>query len=274
LSIEPTLSIGAHVVRRLGFGAMGLSSAPLDRERSMAVARRALELVDLVDTAFMYGWGGNEALLAEALRPYPARLLLATKIGIVAPRPGEWAVCGRPDVLREQAENALRRLHLERIELLQLHRLDPDVPLAEQLGLLAELRREGKVAHVGLSEIARSELVEASSVLPIASVQNRYSVYDRRAEPVLEECEARGIAFLPWRPVATGETTPMTELVDRIARARGATRAQIALAWLLHRSPVIAPIPGTTTIAHLEENVAAAALSLDDEELARLDAAP
>lgn len=270
--IESTFAIGGErPVRRLGFGAMRLSSEPDDRAHSVAVARRAVDLgVELIDTAFMYGWGANEALLAEALHPYPARLLLATKVGIVQPRPGEWAVCGRPEVLRQQAEHALRRLRLERIELLQLHRIDPGVPLTDQLGALGALVREGKVRYVGLSEVTRSELALAAGTIAIASVQNRYSVYDRRAEPVLEECAARNIAFLPWRPVATSEPTAIGSEVERLARERDATPAQVALAWLLHRSPVILPIPGTSSITHLEENLAAANLSLDHDDLARL----
>ncbi|WBU64266.1 aldo/keto reductase [Paracoccus aerodenitrificans] len=267
-----TVRIGNREVRRIGFGAMRLSTKPEDRRQSIAVAQLALECVDLIDTAFMYGWGANEELLAEALRPYPERLLLATKIGIVQPRPGDWAVCGRPDVLKEQTDAALRRLQVDTIDLLQLHRIDPEVPLADQVGQLGELMQQGKVRSVGLSEITREQLVEASKNVEIASVQNRYSVFDRAAEPVLLECEARGIAFLPWQPISPKEGDATTETVDQIAREKSATRPQIALAWLLHKSPTIAPIPGTANLSHLEENVAAVSIRLDEHEFLRLSA--
>lgn len=262
---------GARSVHPLGFGAMRLATESMpERERAIAVARRALELgVDLVDTAFMYGWGSNELLLAEALHPYPRNLLIATKVGIVQPSPGEWAVCGRPESLRKQAEDCLSRLRLERIELLQLHRVDPKVPIADQVGALCDLRAAGKVAHIGLSEVSVTELQTACATAPIASVQNRYSVFERRSEAVVEWCTERAIAFLPWRPVGTdGESSqPMCEAVDRIARRKDATRAQVALAWLLARSPIIVPIPGTSSLAHLEENCGAVDITMDDVDM-------
>jgi pyridoxine 4-dehydrogenase len=269
-----TFRIGGDLtVQRLGFGAMRLPTEPAgEREHSIAVARRAVELgVDLIDTAFMYGWGANEMLLAEALHPYKDGLLIATKVGIVKPSVGEWSVCGRPESLRTQAEESLRRLRVERIGLLQLHRIDPDVPLADQLGTLRQLQLEGKVAHVGLSEVTLSELVEAAGSMEIASVQNRYSIFDRRSESVLEWCAERGIAFLPWRPVAmSGPHSTLIEEMDRLALELRASRPQIALAWLLHHSPVILPIPGTSKIDHLEQNVGAAQLALTAGQMRNL----
>jgi pyridoxine 4-dehydrogenase len=242
-----------------------------DRARSMTVARRAVDLgVQLVDTAFMYGWGANERLLAEALHPYPPSVLIASKVGIVQPAPGQWAVCGRPESLKKQAEECLARLRLERIELLQLHRLDPEVPIADQVGALRDLQIAGTVGHIGLSEVSVSDLQVAIATAPIASVQNRYSVCERRSEAVLEWCSERGIAFLPWRPIDISSSSSRSEAVDRIAKKKGATRAQIALAWLLARSPIIAPIPGTSSLEHLEENCRAVDITLDDSDLREL----
>ncbi|MET9608265.1 aldo/keto reductase [Streptomyces sp. NPDC006512] len=257
-------------VRRLGFGAMRLPSEPGPaREVSLAVARRADELgVTLIDTAHMYGWGANEELLAEALYPYVDGLVITTKVGIArsataAGRKHD----ARPDVLRGQVEHALRRLRVERIELLQLHRIDPKVPLAEQLGALRELQTEGKVGRIGLSEVSFTELDQARKIVDVASVQNRYSLLDREHEPVLATCEAAGIAFLPWRPVASAAAAE----IATVAAELDATPAQVSLAWLLHHSPVILPIPGTGRIDHLEENLAAAHLHLDPAHLDRLD---
>jgi aryl-alcohol dehydrogenase-like predicted oxidoreductase len=260
-------------VRRLGFGAMRLPTGPgSDRDASLAVARRAVELgVTLIDTAHMYGWGANEELLAEALHPYPDGLIVTTKVGIA--RSGStagWQHDARPDGLRTQVDHALRRLRVDRIELLQLHRIDPAVPLADQLGALRELRTEGKVGQIGLSEVTVTELDEARKIVDIASVQNRYSLVDREHEPVLAACEAAGIAFLPWRPVA-GATSGAAADVAAVATELDATPAQVSLAWLLARSPVILPIPGTGRIAHLEENVAAAELHLSPAHRDRLD---
>ncbi|MFF4432553.1 aldo/keto reductase [Streptomyces sp. NPDC001513] len=260
-------------VRRLGFGAMRLPSEPGPaREGSLAVARRAVELgVTLIDTAHMYGWGANEELLAEALYPYVDGLTIATKVGVArSASPAGWKLDARPDVLRGQVEHALRRLRVERIELLQLHRIDPAVPLADQLGALRELRTEGKVGRIGLSEVTVTELDRAREIVDVASVQNRYSLLDREHEPVLAACEAAGIAFLPWRPVATAASDTSAEIAA-VAAELNATPAQVSLAWLLHRSPVILPIPGTSRIGHLEENLAAAHLHPDPAGLDRLD---
>jgi aryl-alcohol dehydrogenase-like predicted oxidoreductase len=245
------------------------------RETSVAVARRAVELgVQLVDTAYMYGWGANEELVADALHPYPEGLLITTKVGIAREVPsGEWKLDGRPAALRDQVEQALRRLRVERIELLQLHRIDPETPLADQLGTLRDLRTEGKIGRIGLSEVTVDELQEAREIVDIDSVQNRYNLLDREHEPVLAACEAAGIAFLPWRPVAWGESGARAE-VAAVAAELDATPTQVALAWLLARSPVVLPIPGTARIDHLEENLAAERLHLTPAHRARLDRLP
>ncbi|MFI6767039.1 aldo/keto reductase [Streptomyces sp. NPDC050355] len=269
-----TFSIaGERTVRRLGFGAMRLPTAPGPaRETSLAVARRAVELgVTLIDTAHMYGWGANEELLAEALYPYPDDLLVATKVGIAPPTADrEAAAHGRPEFLREQVDEGLRRLRVERLELLQLHRIDPEVPLADQLGALRELQIQGKIGHLGLSEVTVSELEEARKIIDVVSVQNRYSMLDREHEAVLDACEAAGIAFLPWRPVHPSTTSAAGEIAA-VAAELGATAAQVSLAWLLDRSPVVLPIPGTGSIAHLEENTAAADLGMTKDQRQRLD---
>ncbi len=259
-------------VRRLGFGAMHLpTEAGAARESALAVARRAVELgITLIDTAHLYGWGANEELLAEALYPYPDGLLITTKVGVTRPAPGEWRLDGRPAVLRAQVDDALRRLRVERIELLQLHRIDPDTPLPEQVGALRDLRDEGKIGRIGLSEVTVAELEQARQVVDVASVQNRYNVLDRAHEPVLDACERAGIAFLPWRPAAAG-TSGERAAIAEVAAEAGATATQVSLAWLLGRSPVMLPIPGTARIAHLEENVAAEGLHLTPAQRARLD---
>ncbi|MCX4780901.1 aldo/keto reductase [Streptomyces sp. NBC_01264] len=260
-------------VRRLGFGAMRLPTDPgPGRAGSLAVARRAVELgVTLIDTAYMYGWGANEELLAEALHPYPDGVQVTTKVGIVRAVPsGEWTQDARPAALREQVEQALRRLRVERIGLLQLHRLDPGTPLADQIGALRDLRAEGKIGHIGLSEVTVGELAAAREITDIASVQNRYNLLDRAHEPVLAACEAAGIAFLPWATVAWGRSGATAEIAAVAAEA-GATPTQVALAWLLDRSPVVLPIPGTSRIAHLEENLAAEGLRLTEAQRTRLD---
>ncbi|MFJ6632314.1 aldo/keto reductase [Streptomyces sp. NPDC091376] len=266
--------IGGHLyVRRLGFGAMHLPTEPhRARETSLAVARRAVELgITLIDTAYLYGGGANEELLAEALHPYPDEVLVTTKIGMARSGPaGEWKPDGRPAVLRDQVEQALRRLRVERIELLQLHRIDPETPLADQIGTLRDLRAEGSIGHIGLSEITVDELHQAREIVDIASVQNRYNLLDREHDPVLAACEAAGVAFLPWRPVARGESGAMAE-VAAVAAELDATPTQVALAWLLGRSPVVLPIPGTARIDHLEENLAAEHLQLTGAHRARLD---
>jgi pyridoxine 4-dehydrogenase len=283
-----TLVLGGDLpVRRLGFGAMRLAPEPDRRAASIATARRAVELgVTFLDTADSYDLGLNEELLAEALHPYPEGLVIGTKAGQCQPN-DEWIPLGRPEYLRQQAELSLRRLRVERIDLFQLHRVDPLVPLADQVGALRRLQDEGKVRHVGLSEVSVDQIVEAQAVTPIAGVQNRYNLADRTWDDVLDHCERHGIAFLPWLPVAPtargsagspglpggrdargGEA----DAVGRVAARLGATRTQVALAWLLHRSPVMLPIPGTSRTEHLEENVAAASLALTPDEVAALTA--
>lgn len=264
---------GDVVVRRLGFGAMHLPTAPTEaRESAVAVARRAVSLgVTLIDTAHLYGWGANEELLAEALHPYPDDLLITTKVGVAPPdAQRDAAICGDPVFLRGQVDAGLRRLRVDRLELLQLHRIDPEVPLTEQLGALRDLQVEGKIGRIGLSEVTVDELARARQLIEVVSVQNRYSVLDREHEGVLDACTAAGIAFLPWRPVHPATSQQTGEIVA-VAAELGATPAQVALAWLLQRSPVVLPIPGTRSILHLEENVAAAGLRMSDDQWRRLD---
>jgi len=268
-----TLTVGGDLpVRRLGFGAMRLTGEPawLDRSTAIAIARRAVELgVTFIDTADSYDLGDNEELLAEALYPYRPGVVIATKSGHIN-LGREWIPLGRPEYLRQQAELSLRRLRLDRIDLYQLHRIDPTVPLADQIGALRRLQDEGKVRHVGLSEVTVTQLTEAEEITPIVSVQNRYNLTDRASEDVLQYCERRGIAFIPWLPVAPTTTADVADPISAVADRRGATRAQVALAWLLRRSPVMLPIPGTSSRAHLEENVAAASLSLSADDFAQL----
>ncbi|MGW1374208.1 aldo/keto reductase [Streptomyces sp. NPDC002446] len=268
-----TFSVGGEFpVTRLGFGAMRLATEPAaDRDAAIAVARRAVELgVTLIDTAHLYGWGANEELLAEALHPYPDDLLITTKVGVTRGGPEGWAYDARPESLRRQVEQGLRRLRTERVGLLQLHRIDPEVPVAEQIGALRELQQEGKIGHIGLSEVTTAQLAEARRTAEIASVQNRYNLLDREHEPVVQACEEAGIAVLPWRPVAAADTGP-TPALDAVTAELGATVPQVLLAWLLARSPVMLPIPGTGSLAHLEENLAAADLRLTDSQRQRLD---
>ena len=260
-------------VRRLGFGAMHLSVEPgAGREASIAVVRRAVELgVTLIDTAFLYNGGRNEELLVEALHPYPDALVVTTKVGVAQTGPaGRWKLDGRPEILREQVERALRRLKVERLELLQLHRIDPEVPLADQVGTLRDLHTEGKIGRIGLSEVTVADLDEARTVADIASVQNRYNILDREHEPVLTACTDAGIAFLPWRPVVAGATGNRPEIAA-VAAELDATPTQVSLAWLLDRSPVMLPIPGTANLGHLEENLAAERLELTADHRAALE---
>jgi pyridoxine 4-dehydrogenase len=268
-----SLTLGGDLpVHRLGFGAMRLAPEPDRRAASIATARRAVELgVTFLDTADSYDLGQNEELLAEALHPYPEGLVIGTKAGHCHPE-DEWIPLGRPEYLRQQAELSLRRLRVERIDLFQLHRVDPLVPLADQIGALRRLQDEGKVRHVGLSEVSVEQLAEAQAITPIASVQNRYNLADRTWDPVLEHCERHGIAFLTWLPVAPTARAASGGVVGRVAARLGATPTQVALAWLLHRSPVMLPIPGTSRTEHLEENVAAASLTLTPSEVAELTA--
>jgi pyridoxine 4-dehydrogenase len=260
----------------MAFGAMRLTGQGVwgdldDREAAKGVLRRALELgVNLIDTAASYGPEVNEELIAEALHPYPEDLVIATKGGLTRQGPGQWQRDARPETLRKSLEGSLQRLRLQRIDLYQLHTVDPRVPLEESVGTLAELQQEGKIRHIGVSNFDARQLASARKLVPVVSVQNRYSVADRHSEGVLEACERSGIAFLPWFPLALGELARAQGRLAQIARARGATSAQVALAWLLRRSPAMVPIPGTSSAEHLEENVGAAGLELSDAEFADL----
>jgi aryl-alcohol dehydrogenase-like predicted oxidoreductase len=252
----------------------GIWGEPRDRGEALRVLRRAVELgVTLIDTADSYGPYVSEELIREALHPYPDDVVIATKAGFVRTGPDEWRAVGRPEYLRQEAELSLRRLGLERIDLFQLHRIDPQVPLEEQLGVFADLQREGKVRHIGLSEVSVDEVERARAIAPIATVQNRYNLVDRASEDVLDYCEAEGLGFIPWFPVARGSLAEPGGPLARIAAGLGATPAQLSLAWLLRRSPVMLPIPGTSSVAHLEENVASAGLELGDDQIAALEAA-
>ena len=264
-------------VHRLGFGAMrltgkGIWGEPRDVREAIAVLRRAVELgVNLIDTADSYGPEVSERIIAEALYPYPPGLVIATKAGLERPGPDRWKPNGRPEHLRAACEGSLRRLKLERIDLYQLHRIDPKVPFADQLGTFKRMQQEGKVRHVGLSEVSVGEIERARKIVPIVSVQNRYSPTDRQHESVLDHAEREKMAFLPWYPLGAGAALRPGSPLARVAARRHATPAQVALAWLLRRSPVMLPIPGTSSVKHLEENVAAALLELstgDFEEIA------
>ncbi len=235
--------------------------------------RRAIDVgVTLIDTADSYGPEVSERIIREALYPYPDDLVIASKAGLTRPARGRWERNGRPEHLKAQAEQSLRLLGLERIELFQLHRIDPEVPFADQLGALVELQAEGKIGRIGLSEVSVAEIESARAITPIATVQNLYNLAERRAEPVLDYCERKGIGFIPWFPMATGRLAQPGGPLQRIAGEHGATSAQLALAWLLARSPVLLPIPGTSTVAHLEENVAAALIELSPKQIQQLDA--
>ena len=273
-----TIAIGDLTVHRMGYGAMritgrGIFGPPADPEECKRVLRRAVELgVDFIDTANSYGPFVSEELIAQALHPYPDGLVIATKAGLERPGPDRWTPNGRPEHIRRECEGSLRRLRLERIDLYQLHRIDPKVPEEEQFGVMAELQREGKVRHVGLSEVDADAVERARRIVPIVSVQNRYNVADREWEETVDYCEREAIAFIPWFPLGAGNLRA-EEIVTRVARRRGVSPIQVALAWLLDRSPVMLPIPGTSRVKHLEENVAAAALRLSDEDRAELEGA-
>jgi aryl-alcohol dehydrogenase-like predicted oxidoreductase len=264
-------------VVRLGFGAMrlpgpGVWGEPRDHDEVIRVLRRAIELgVTFIDTADSYGPEVSERLIREALHPYPEDLVIATKAGLTRPGPGRWESNGKPEYLKSQAEKSLRLLGLECIELFQLHRIDPSIPLAEQLGALVELKLEGKINRIGLSEVSVREIEAARKITPIATVQNLYNLSQREAEPVVEYCERDGIGFIPWFPMATGALARGDGPLQRMTDHLGATSAQLALAWLLARSPVILPIPGTSSVAHLEENVGAALIELTPDQLRQLD---
>ncbi len=272
-----TFAIGGdRKVNRLGFGAMqltgpGIWGEPSDRDEALRVLRRATELgVNLIDTADAYGPFVSEELIREALHPYPQDLVIATKGGLTRQGPGQWLPVGRPEYLRQCVEMSLRRLAVERIDLYQLHRIDAQVPMEDQLGVLRDLRDEGKINHIGLSEVSVDEIEAARRIVEIATVQNMYNLTSRRSEPVLEYCEREGIGFIPFFPIATGELAKPGSVLDGLSHSTGATPAQLALAWLLHRSPVMLPIPGTSRTAHLEENCAAATVELDGDTVRRI----
>lgn len=272
-----TYRIGGDLqVDRLGYGAMqitgpGVWGDPKDPAEAVRVLRRAYELgVTFIDTADSYGPFVSELLIKEALHPYADDLVIATKAGLSRSGPGDWRPLGRPEYLRQQCELSLRHLGLESIGLYQLHRIDPKVPLEEQLGELALLKQEGKIRHIGLSEVTVEQIEAARKITPIVSVQNLYNLADRGAEDVLDHCERNDLAFIPWFPIATGNLARPGGPLDAIASDHDATPAQLALAWLLRRSPVMLPIPGTSSVAHLEENVAAAEVQLTDDEFEAL----
>ena len=275
LSATPsgTFQIGGDLtVTRLGYGAMqitgdGVWGEPRDRTEAIAVLRRAVELgVTFFDTADSYGPDVSEQIIREALHPYADDVVIATKAGLTRTGPGEWVPVGRPAYLKQQVELSLRKLGLERIDLIQLHRIDRDVPLADQVGALKELQDAGKVRHLGLSEVDVADLQEAQKTVDIVSVQNLFNLSDRSAEPLLDHVTAEGIAFIPWFPLATGGLVKDGGPLERLAAEHDATPSQLALAWLLKRSPVMLPIPGTSTVSHLEDNIGAAAIELSDAE--------
>ncbi|MCX4862105.1 aldo/keto reductase [Streptomyces canus] len=272
-----TFDLGGDLtVNRLGYGAMqltgpGVWGEPRDPDEAVRVLRRAVELgVTFIDTADAYGPFVSEQLIRKALHPYADDLVIATKGGLTRPGPGDWRPNGRPEYLRQQVELSLRHLGLERIDLYQLHRIDPTVPLADQLGELARLQQEGKLRHVGVSEVTVEELKEARTHAEIVSVQNLYNLANRSAEDVLNYAEAENIAFIPWFPIATGELARPGGPLDAASKQHEASPSQLALAWLLRRSPVLLPIPGTSSVAHLEENTAAALVRLTDDEFSSL----
>jgi pyridoxine 4-dehydrogenase len=275
--VTSTFTLGGDLeVRRLGYGAMritgkGIWGPPEDPEGCREVLRRALELgVNLIDTADSYGPEVSENLIAEALHPYPGGLVIATKGGLRRTGPGEWPTDARPERLKECCEGSLHRLRVDRIDLYQLHRPDPKVPLEDSLGALKELQDEGKIRHIGVSNVSVDELERARAVVDVVSVQNRFNLVDRHSEDVLEVCDRDGLGFFPWFPLATGDLARPGGPLDELARAHDATPGQLAIAWLLARSPVVLPIPGTASVEHLEENAAAAELELEPQELERL----
>jgi len=273
-----TIDIGGDlIVNRLGFGAMritgkGIWGEPPDREQAKTVLRRAVALdVNFIDTADSYGPAVSESLIADALHPYPDDLVIATKGGLERPGPGHWTANGRPEHLREACEGSLKRLKMERIPLYQFHRPDPKVPLDDSIGALVELKDQGKIRHIGLSNVTEHQLRQAQHLTPIVSIQNRYNAGDRKSDSLIDLCELESLAFLPWAPIQDVEGN---RAVTQIAETHAARPNQVVLAWLLARSPSVLPIPGTGSVAHLEENVAAAGLLLSPQELARLNSAP
>ena len=273
-----TLTLGGELtVHRLGFGAMrivgtGVWGPPQDRDAMLALLRRVISLgVNLIDTADSYGPHVSEQLIHDALYPYPDGLLIATKGGLTRSGPGKWARNGRPEHLRAACERSLRDLRVERIDLYQLHAPDPDVPYEESVGALAEMQSDGLINHIGVSNVDLDQLAEARAIVEVVSVQNRFNLTDRASQAMVELCERDGLGFFPWFPLAAGDLAKPGGLVAEIAENHDATPGQVALAWLLQRSPVMLPIPGTGSIEHLEENVDAAELVLDEEEIARLE---
>jgi aryl-alcohol dehydrogenase-like predicted oxidoreductase len=270
---------GDLAVNRLGFGAMritgeGIWGEPKNKEQARQVLRRAVELgVNFIDTADSYGPEVSERLIGEALSPYPKGLVIATKGGLVRTGPNQWSPVGRPEYLHQQVEMSLRRLRLERIDLYQLHRIDPQVPVEESLGKLKELQRAGKIRHIGLSEVKPAEIERARKTVEIVSVQNKYNISDRAHEDTLTYCEKHNLAFIPWFPVAAGKLAAAGGPLENLAKQHGATVAQLSIAWLLHRSQVMLPIPGTSSVDHLEENVASAGLKLSEDEWKKLERA-
>ena len=270
-SASGSFTLGGDLeIYRMGFGAMritgdGIWGPPKDHDNALAVVRHAVELgVNFIDTADSYGPDVSENLVAEALHPYPEGVIIATKGGHTRPGPGQWAKDGRPEYLRKALEGSLQRLKVDRIDLYQFHRPDPNVPYADSVGEIARMRDEGKIRHVGLSNVTPEQLAIGRDIVEIVSVQNQYNVFDRSSEDVLEICEAENIGFIPWYPVGAGNIN--TKKLEQVAPKYDATAYQIALAWLLKRSPVMLPIPGTSSIAHLEENIAASAIQLSDED--------
>ena len=274
----PSFALGGDLeVGRLAYGAMritgeGIWGGPDDPAAARDLLRHVVDSgVNLIDTADSYGPEVSENLIAEALSPYPDGLAIATKGGLERPGPGRWTPSCRPERLKRCCEESLRRLGLERIELYQLHTVDPEVPIEDSVGALAELQEEGKIHHIGLCNVGRTELDRAQQIAPVVSVQNRYNVGDRQSESVLEACQESGLAFLPWFPLGSGELAQAGGALDQVAQAHSATPGQVALAWLLQHSPVTLPIPGTSSTAHFDENLAAAQLELSDEDMAELD---
>ena len=279
IAMNTTFKLGGDLaVNRLGFGAMritgeGIWGWPPDRENALKVLRRATGLgVDLIDTADAYGPDTSELLIAEALYPYPKGLVIATKGGLTRPGPGEWVPNCRPEHLKQAVEGSLKRLRLERIDLYQLHTVDPKVPIEESLGALKQMQDAGKIRHIGLSNVDPEEIVRARKIVPIVSVQNRYNIEDRKSENVLVYCEKENLGFLPWFPIGGGSGLKPENPLNLAAKAHGVSVYQVALAWLLARSPVMLPIPGTSSLTHLEDNVAAAKLKLTPEEWKAIDA--
>jgi len=276
-ALSGAFTLGDITIHRLGFGAMritgpGIWGEPKNPDEARAVLRRAIGCgINFVDTADSYGPEVSERLIAETLRPYPAGLLIATKGGLTRHGPDQWAPVGRPEYLRQCVEMSLRRLRVERIDLYQLHRIDPKVPAEDSLGALKDLQDEGKIRHLGLSEVSVPEIEHARNIVDIVSVQNLFNLGNRQSQAVLDYCTKERLGFIPWFPVAAGELAKPGGKLDAIAKAKQATAAQIAIAWLLARSPVMLPIPGTSSVEHLEENIAAASLKLSVEEMAQLE---